>query len=153
MTKFPLFIKTAQNIKHPPIPPIMPLATYEEAVGYERIKGGYKQALRGRRKYTREAVKYDLFREKNNVDLWRELKSSKYTPGPYHFTVITEPKRRDLSNPRSVLSRPRRSGTRWCSSSSTRNYKTCSGPCSSTARLLVSTGEARSVPLSRCSTT
>ena len=66
---------------------------------YERIKGGYKQALRGRRKYTREAVKYDLFREKNNVDLWRELKSSKYTPGPYHFNVITEPKRRDLSIP------------------------------------------------------
>ncbi len=29
MTKFPLFIKTAQNIKHPPTPPIfMPLATY-----------------------------------------------------------------------------------------------------------------------------
>ena len=69
MTKFPLFIKTAQNIKRPQIPPIMPLVPYEEAVGYERIKGGYKQALRGRRKYTREAVKYDLFREKNNVDL------------------------------------------------------------------------------------
>ena len=100
MTKFPLFIKPAQNIKPPPIPPIMPLATYEEAVGYERIKVGYKQALRGQRKYTREAVKYDLFREKNNVDLWRELKSSKYTPGPYHFTVITEPKRRDLSIPK-----------------------------------------------------
>ena len=99
MTKFPLFIKTAQNIKCPQIPPIMPLVPYEEAVGYERIKGGYKQALRGRRKYTREAVKYDLFREKNNVDLWRELKSSKYTPGPYHFNVITEPKRRDLSIP------------------------------------------------------
>ena len=99
MTKFPLFIKTAQNIKRPQIPPIMPLVPYEEAVGYERIKGGYKQALRGRRKYTREAVKYDLFREKNNVDLWRELKSSKYTPGPYHFNVITEPKRRDLSIP------------------------------------------------------
>lgn len=100
MTKFPLFIKTAQNIKHPPTPPIMPLATYEEAVGYERIKDSYKQALRGQRKYTREAVKYDLFREKNNVDLWRELKSSKYTPGPYHFAVITEPKRRDLSIPK-----------------------------------------------------
>ena len=38
-------------------------------------------------------------REKNNVDLWRELKNSKYTPGPYHSTVITEPKRRDLSIP------------------------------------------------------
>ena len=88
--------------KRQPIPPIMPLATYEEAVGYERIKVGYKQALRGQRKYTREAVKYDLFREKNNVDLWRELKSSKYTPGPYHFTVITEPKRRDLSIPKPV---------------------------------------------------
>lgn len=100
MTKFPLFIKTAQNIKHPLTPPIMPLATYEEAVGYERIKVGYKQALRGQRKYTREAVKYDLFREKNNVDLWRELKSSRYTPGPYHFAVITEPKRRDLSIPK-----------------------------------------------------
>lgn len=99
MTKFPLFIKIAQNIKRPLVPPVLPPSIYEETVGYERIKDGYKQALRGQRKYTREAVKYDLYREKNNVDLWRELKSSKYTPGPYHFAVITEPKRRELSIP------------------------------------------------------
>lgn len=37
MTKFPLFIKTAQNIKCPQIPPIMPLVPYEEAVGYGAI--------------------------------------------------------------------------------------------------------------------
>lgn len=47
----------------------------------------------------------------------------------------------------------RSSATRWCSSSSTRSCKTCSGPCSSMARLLASTGGARSAPPSKCSTT
>ena len=70
-----------------------------EPFSYENLKEGYRKATRGQRKYTREAVKYDLLREKNNVDLWRELKNSKYTPGPYHSTVITEPKRRELSIP------------------------------------------------------
>ena len=100
MTKFPFFVKTIHNIKRPVVPPPLPASPYEKVIDYENLKEGYRKATRGQRKYTREAVKYDLFREKNNVDLWRELKSSRYTPGPYHFAVITEPKRRDLSIPK-----------------------------------------------------
>ena len=96
MTKFPFFVKTIHNIKRPVVPPPLPASPYEKVIDYENLKEGYRKATRGQRKYTREAVKYDLLREKNNVDLWRELKNSKYTPGPYHSTVITEPKRRDL---------------------------------------------------------
>lgn len=99
MTKFPFFVKTIHNIKRPVVPPPLPASPYEKVIDYENLKEGYRKATRGQRKYTREAVKYDLLREKNNVDLWRELKNSKYTPGPYHSTVITEPKRRDLSIP------------------------------------------------------
>lgn len=99
MTKFPFFVKTIHNIKRPVVPPPLPASPYEKVIDYENLKEGYRKATRGQRKYTREAVKYDLLREKNNVDLWRELKNSKYTPGPYHSTVITEPKRRELSIP------------------------------------------------------
>ena len=95
MTKFPFFVKTIHNIKRPVVPPPLPASPYEKVIDYENLKEGYRKATRGQRKYTREAVKYDLLREKNNVDLWRELKNSKYTPGPYHSTVITEPKRRE----------------------------------------------------------
>lgn len=63
---------------------------------------------------------------------------------------ITSPSSRSRSG---ETSPSRSSATRWCSSSSTRSCKTCSGPCSSMARLLASTGEARSAPPSKCSTT
>lgn len=92
------------------IPPPPPPAKYEDAVGWERIEDGYKQALRGKRKYTREAVTYDLLSEVNNVELWRALKAIKarpdpaqrqkeYRPGPYRHKTITEPKTRSLNIP------------------------------------------------------
>lgn len=89
MTKFP----------SKPIPPIMPPLPYEEVVGYDKIETGYRESLRGKRKYKREAVLYDLYRELNNVGLWHNLKTGRYAPGRYYHTVITEPKRRELSIP------------------------------------------------------
>lgn len=100
MTKFPSIVKVAKTLKYPYIPPIVPPSAYENVVDYSKVKSGYTEAMRGKRKYTREAVNYDLFREYNNVNLWRDLKSGRYTPGPYHFTTITEPKTRELSIPR-----------------------------------------------------
>lgn len=112
MTKFPSLVKVAKTLKHPDVPPIMRPAPYEQVVGYDRLDVHYENALRGPRKYTREAVLYDLYREKNNVDLWRELKriqtrpnprpnpkAPEYKPGPYHYRRITEPKERDLHIP------------------------------------------------------
>ena len=111
MTKFPILVKTAQKVKHPIIPPIMPLRPYEEMVGWDTIGASYKNALRGQRKYTREAVLYDLFSEVNNVQLWRELTAIKarpdpdqrkkeYIPGSYRHRTITEPKERSLHIPK-----------------------------------------------------
>ena len=108
MTKFPLLIKTSEKVKHPVVPPIMPPAAYESVVGWDRIEEGYKTTLRGHRKYTREAVNYDLLSEVNNVGLWRDLRKiektpkpqgKEYAPGPYHYRKITEPKERDLNIP------------------------------------------------------
>lgn len=68
----------------------------------------YKTALRGSRKFTREAVLYDLYSEVNNVRLWRDLKKiektrqagvSEYTPGKYRHRIIVEPKERSLHIP------------------------------------------------------
>lgn len=81
---------------------------YEDAVGWSAIEAGYKTALRGSRKFTREAVLYDLYSEVNNVRLWRDLKKiektrqagvSEYTPGKYRHRIIVEPKERSLHIP------------------------------------------------------
>ena len=110
MTKYPILHLTTRETKKPYIPPPPPPAKYEDAVGWERIEGGYKQALRGKRKYTREAVTYDLLSEVNNVELWRALKAievrpdpaqrqKEYRPGPYRHKTITEPMTRSLNIP------------------------------------------------------
>ena len=110
MTKYPILHLTTRETKKPYIPPPPPPAKYEEAVGWARIEEGYKQALRGKRKYTREAVTYDLLSELNNVELWRALKAigprpdpsqrqKEYRPGPYRHKTITEPKTRSLHIP------------------------------------------------------
>ena len=110
MTKYPILHLTTRETKKPYIPPPPPPAKYEDAVGWERIEDGYKQALRGKRKYTREAVTYDLLSEVNNVELWRALKAievrpdpaqrqKEYRPGPYRHKTITEPKTRSLNIP------------------------------------------------------
>lgn len=89
-----------------PVPPIVPPSKYEDVVGYDRIEAGYKKALRGKRKFKKEAVFYDMCRERNNVYLWRELRPSKqtqeidYRPCPYHSTIIREPKERLLHIPK-----------------------------------------------------
>lgn len=90
MTKFPI----------KPLPALREPGTFEEVVGYDRIEANYKEALRGTRKFKKEAVNYDLYRELNNVGLWRDLRKERYTPGAYYHTVITEPKRRELSIPK-----------------------------------------------------
>ncbi|MEG2001195.1 MAG: RNA-dependent DNA polymerase, partial [Evtepia sp.] len=106
MTKFPVLVYNTKNAKNKAIPfPVSPSA-YEDVVGWDRVEQGYHQALRGHRRYTREAVDYDLLSEVNNVTLWRSLTKIKtkasveeYTPGPYRHRTITEPKERSLHIP------------------------------------------------------
>ena len=97
MTKFPIMLYNTKNTKKALVPPIPPPSSYEDAVGWSAIEAGYKTALRGSRKFTREAVLYDLYSEVNNVRLWRDLKKiektrqagvSEYTPGKYRHRII-----------------------------------------------------------------
>lgn len=108
MTKFPIMLYNTKNTKKALVPPIPPPSSYEDTVGWSAIEAGYKTALRGSRKFTREAVLYDLYSEVNNVRLWRDLKKiektrqagvSEYTPGKYRHRIIVEPKERSLHIP------------------------------------------------------
>ena len=108
MTKFPLLIYNTKNTKCSAIAPPAPPSRYEDIVGWPMVEKGYKNALRGQRKFTREAVRYDLFSEINNVGLWRELNNigvrynpdqKEYGPGKYRHRIITEPKTRSLHIP------------------------------------------------------
>lgn len=108
MTKFPIMFYNTKSTKKALVPPIPPPSSYEDAVGWAAIEAGYKTALRGSRKFTREAVLYDLYSEVNNVRLWRDLKKiektrqagvSEYTPGKYRHRIIVEPKERSLHIP------------------------------------------------------
>ena len=108
MTKFPIMLYNTKSTKKALVPPIPPPSSYEDAVGWSAIEAGYKTALRGSRKFTREAVLYDLYSEVNNVRLWRDLKKiektrqagvSEYTPGKYRHRIIVEPKECSLHIP------------------------------------------------------
>lgn len=110
MTKYPIMHLVTKETRKPYVPPPAPPSPYEEVVGWPRLEKGYAQALRGKRKYTREAVGYDLLSEVNNVELWRDLKAigaapsaapqrREYRPGPYRHKTITEPKTRSLHIP------------------------------------------------------
>ena len=139
MTKFPIMLYNTKNTKKALVPPIPPPSSSEDAVGWSAIEAGYKTVLRGSRKFTREAVLYDLYSEVNNVRLWRDLKKiektrqagvSEYTPGKYRH--------------RSAVSTSRRCGTRSCSSSSIRSCRRSSARYSSTVHLRVCTEKAPS---------
>ena len=149
MTKFPIMLYNTKSTKKALVPPIPPPSSYEDAVGWAAIEAGYKTALRGSRKFTREAVLYDLYSEVNNVRLWRDLKKiektrqagvSEYTPGKYRHRII-------------VASTSRRCGIRSCSSSSIRSCRRSSARYSSTVHLRVCMEKAPSEPPSTYSTT
>lgn len=108
MTKFPILHYNTKNTKKKLVPPPAPPSKYEDVVGWPMIEASYKQALRGHRKFSREAVQYDLYSELNNVDLWKSLNkieskprkgNPEYTPGRYRHRTITEPKTRSLHIP------------------------------------------------------
>ena len=90
MTKFPIMLYNTKSTKKALVPPIPPPSSYEDAVGWAAIEAGYKTALRGSRKFTREAVLYDLYSEVNNVRLWRDLKKIEKTR-PVSYTHLTLP--------------------------------------------------------------
>ncbi|WP_206458718.1 reverse transcriptase/maturase family protein [Anaerovorax sp. IOR16] len=73
---------------------------YEKLCDYEFLKISYKQTQIGERKYRKEAIIFDMARERNLVKLWRELKNETYQPQPYISFKVYEPKEREINAPR-----------------------------------------------------
>lgn len=76
------------------------LSLYEKAIDYKTLKISYKRTQQARRKYRKEAIIFDMAREKNLVNLWRELKNETYMPSDYIKFVVYEPKERVIHAPR-----------------------------------------------------
>lgn len=78
----------------------MPNNLYDMVVDYNNLKKSYKTTQKGKRKFKKEAILFDMARERNLVQLWRELKNETYSPGDYIKFKIYEPKERIIHAPR-----------------------------------------------------
>ena len=73
---------------------------YEKLCSYTLLKYSYGKMLEGRRKYRKEAILFDMAREKNLIALWRDLKNETYRHGDYIRFDVTRPKARRVFAPR-----------------------------------------------------
>jgi RNA-directed DNA polymerase len=78
----------------------MPNTLFEKAIDYKNLKESYKRTQQAQRKYRKEAIIFDMAREKNLVKLWRELKNETYMPSDYIEFKVYEPKERVIHAPR-----------------------------------------------------
>ncbi|MBV1817660.1 RNA-directed DNA polymerase [Bacteroidales bacterium MSK.15.36] len=76
--------------------------TNEDEIPYSIVKKAYKDTQKGDRKYKKEAILFDMCRERNLVQLWRDLNNDKYEVGKYIQFKVYEPKERVISAPRLV---------------------------------------------------
>lgn len=72
---------------------------FDAVVDYNNIANGYKDTLKGARKFKKEAVLFDMCRERNLVYLWRDLKDETYEVDKYIQFKVYEPKERNVSAP------------------------------------------------------
>jgi len=71
-------------------------------VPYDIVKQAYKDTQRGSKKFKKEAILFDMCRERNLVQLWRDLNNDDYEVGDYIRFKVYEPKERVISAPRIV---------------------------------------------------
>lgn len=72
---------------------------YDKVCDYNTLKLAYKQTQLGSRKYRKEAINFDMSRERKLVELWRQLKCKSYSPGSYIEFYVYEPKARLIHAP------------------------------------------------------
>ncbi len=73
---------------------------FEKVADFQNIKSSYMNVLKGSKKYKKEAVLFDMCREKHLIDIWKELRSRRYRVGEYIRFKVYEPKERAISAPR-----------------------------------------------------
>jgi retron-type reverse transcriptase len=72
---------------------------FDAVIDFDNIAKGYRETQRGARKFQKEAVIFDMCRERNLVHLWRDLKDEEYEVGKYIRFKVFEPKERNISAP------------------------------------------------------
>lgn len=72
---------------------------YEQVYDFDRLKESYKRTQAGSRKYRKEAINFDMSRERKLVELWQQLKKKEYRPGKYIEFYVYEPKSRLVHAP------------------------------------------------------
>lgn len=73
---------------------------FEKAFDYQALKRSYKQTQLAGRKFRKEAIVFDMARERNLVALWRDLKNQTYRPQGYITFSVFNPKERLIHAPR-----------------------------------------------------
>jgi len=73
---------------------------YDKIIDYSNLEASYKNTKKGCRKYRKDTILFDMCRERNLVQLWRELKHKRYKMGSYIRFKVYEPKERMVSAPR-----------------------------------------------------
>lgn len=73
---------------------------YEKVYDIDNLKKSYKQTQIGQRKYRKEAIIFDMFREKQIDALQQSLIDMTYKPGAYNQFKVYEPKERLISAPK-----------------------------------------------------
>ena len=72
---------------------------YEQVYDFNRLKESYKRTQTGSRKYRKEAIYFEMSRERKLVELWQQLKKKEYRPGSYIEFFVYEPKARMVHAP------------------------------------------------------
>lgn len=72
---------------------------YEKVYDFDTLKKSYKRTQAGPRKYRKEAIYFDMSRERKLVELWQQLKNKEYRPGTYIEFFVYEPKARLVHAP------------------------------------------------------
>jgi retron-type reverse transcriptase len=75
------------------------LTPFQRLCDWNTLKHAYKQTQLGLRKFRREAVLYDMERERNLALLWNDLRNGTYLPGDYIEFTVYEPKQRLIQAP------------------------------------------------------
>ncbi|MEF2965682.1 reverse transcriptase domain-containing protein [Paenibacillus sp. M1] len=73
---------------------------FEKVTDFQNIKSSYFNVLKDSKKYKKEAILFDMCREKHLIDIWKDLRSGQYKVGEYIRFKVYEPKERMISAPK-----------------------------------------------------
>lgn len=73
---------------------------YQQVCDFENIRYSYKQTQQGCKKFRKDSILFDMCRERNLLEIWKELRNRQYKMGEYIQFKVYEPKERMVSAPK-----------------------------------------------------